>query len=96
MIPILSVILSPECGDGTLDAGEDCDDGNTAAGDCCSATCLFEPNGSACGDNNDCTSADECQLGVCVGSCEVGKVCGFVCVDQLICQETGSTCECIL
>jgi cysteine-rich repeat protein len=36
------------CGDGTIDAGEDCDDSNTAAGDCCSPTCQNEPEGSAC------------------------------------------------
>ena len=34
------------CGDGFLDAGEECDDGNTAAGDGCSATCTLE----TCGD----------------------------------------------
>jgi cysteine-rich repeat protein len=28
------------CGDGRLDAGEDCDDGNRADGDACPATCL--------------------------------------------------------
>src|SRR5262249_50031341 len=30
------------CGDGVVEAGEDCDDGNTTAGDGCSATCKFE------------------------------------------------------
>jgi len=30
------------CGNGTLDAGEQCDDGNTADGDGCSATCQLE------------------------------------------------------
>jgi cysteine-rich repeat protein len=30
------------CGNGTLDAGEDCDDGNTDSGDGCSATCAQE------------------------------------------------------
>lgn len=32
------------CGDGFLDAGEDCDDGNLVDGDCCPATCSF-PSG---------------------------------------------------
>jgi cysteine-rich repeat protein len=32
----------PVCGDGSLDAGEQCDDGNTANGDGCSSTCRIE------------------------------------------------------
>ncbi len=35
----------PYCGDGTLDADEECDDGNTTDGDGCSATCTTEENG---------------------------------------------------
>jgi cysteine-rich repeat protein len=31
------------CGNGLLEAGEQCDDGNTANGDCCSASCALEP-----------------------------------------------------
>jgi len=34
--------LAPSCGDGSLDAGEECDDGNTIGGDGCSATCHNE------------------------------------------------------
>ena len=30
------------CGNGVLDAGEQCDDGNTASGDCCSSICQIE------------------------------------------------------
>jgi TonB family protein len=33
---------APVCGDGALDASEQCDDGNTAGGDGCSATCRLE------------------------------------------------------
>jgi cysteine-rich repeat protein len=29
----------PTCGDGVVDAGENCDDGNVGGGDCCSADC---------------------------------------------------------
>ena len=32
-----------ECGDGTVNTGEECDDGNTAAGDGCDGACMFEP-----------------------------------------------------
>ena len=37
------------CGNNTVDPGEDCDDGNTVAGDGCGTTCLFDigcPTGS--------------------------------------------------
>src|SRR5205085_10094822 len=37
------------CGDGIVDAGEECDDGNTASGDGCDATCHAEP-GFLCHD----------------------------------------------
>ena len=37
------------CGDGNLDAGEDCDDGNSVGRDGCSADCMFEP-GFVCED----------------------------------------------
>lgn len=33
----------PLCGNGTLNAGEQCDDGNTSNGDGCSDACTFEP-----------------------------------------------------
>ncbi|HZR79597.1 MAG TPA: myxococcus cysteine-rich repeat containing protein [Candidatus Binatia bacterium] len=36
------------CGDGTVDAGEECDDGNTTDGDCCSSTCTRELVDPAC------------------------------------------------
>lgn len=35
-------IMNPDCGNGQLTIGEDCDDGNTLDGDCCSSTCRFE------------------------------------------------------
>jgi len=57
------------CGDGHLDAGEQCDDGNVVDGDCCSSTCQFEPLGSPCDDHNACTTTDTCDgNGKCVGS----------------------------
>lgn len=53
------------CGDGILDGPEACDDGNTDDGDCCSSSCGFEVG--ACSDGNNCTAADFCDNGVCVG-----------------------------
>lgn len=34
--------VDPVCGNGSLEAGEQCDDGNTTGGDGCSATCRIE------------------------------------------------------
>ncbi len=61
------------CGDGTVDAGEQCDDGNNLDGDCCSAACTFETNGSPCTDGNACTGNDVCNG---AGACGGGPVCG--------------------
>ncbi|MHC5005561.1 MAG: S8 family serine peptidase, partial [Planctomycetota bacterium] len=57
------------CGNGSVEAGEDCDDGGTASGDCCSATCSFESAGSACDDGDLCNGAETCDG---AGSCVSG------------------------
>ncbi len=36
----------PECGNGRVDAGEQCDDGNATSGDCCAPDCTAEDLGS--------------------------------------------------
>lgn len=60
-------VLLTRCGNGTLDADEQCDDGNSASGDCCSPGCRLDPVGTACaGDRNVCTD-DVCNGS---GSCE--------------------------
>ena len=41
-------IAAASCGDGVLDAGEDCDDGNALDGDCCTTQCAFEPSFHPC------------------------------------------------
>jgi cysteine-rich repeat protein len=79
------------CGNGTIDADEQCDDSNTANGDCCSSSCRLDPVGTACeGDRNTCTD-DVCSgSGVCEHlnntlPCEDGKFCtaGDTCGDGL-------------
>ena len=35
-------VAEPTCGNGSVEAGEQCDDGNTTGGDGCSATCQIE------------------------------------------------------
>ena len=72
------------CGDTVLDGGEQCDDGNTVGGDCCSATCQFETNGSAC-------IVDACNTG---GTCNATGVCGgtspVACDDGAFCNGAES------
>jgi cysteine-rich repeat protein len=68
----------PACGDGTVDAGEDCDDGNTTNGDGCSATCENEPPPPpppACGDGTvdageDCDDGNTMNGDGCSATCE--------------------------
>lgn len=43
------ITIDPYCGDGHLDAGEQCDDGNNRSGDGCSASCTTEGGGGGGG-----------------------------------------------
>ncbi len=40
---VVALIKYPQCGDGVVDPGEQCDDGNTTSGDGCSKKCIDEP-----------------------------------------------------
>jgi len=55
------------CGNGVLDADEECDDGNQSNGDCCSSLCRVDPDGTTCSDASLCTREDACVAGSCVG-----------------------------
>ena len=82
----------PICGDGFLDAGEQCDDGNVLDGDCCSSTCQLEPNGIPCQDGDACTTGDTCSAGTCIGgpppNCDDGNQCtADSCDHALGCQN---------
>ena len=68
----------PACGNSNIEAGENCDDGNAVGGDCCSATCQYESNGSACSSDGSTCTTDQCNgSGVCAhidnGSCETSS-----------------------
>ena len=76
------------CGDGALQAGEQCDDGNTTSRDGCSASCGFDDDTSTPGDDrpgfmvcgsSNCATGDECCLD---GSGNVR-----------VCQLPGTTCN---
>ncbi len=65
--PIGSTIAPATCGDGALDAGEECDDGNSVGGDCCSGSCTFEGSGEICQDDGNSCTNDQCDgAGVCL------------------------------
>jgi cysteine-rich repeat protein len=100
------------CGDGTVDAGEECDDGNTTAGDGCSASCVLEGcgNGSVdvgeqC-DDGDTNSCDGCSDACMVEECGNGVLdCGETCDDgnttagdgcDSVCQVEGEECTAAL
>jgi cysteine-rich repeat protein len=99
---VLNPLLPPcqgVCGNGAVDGVEQCDDGNTLPGDCCSATCQFEANGSACADDgNPCTN-DTCNgAGACVhpnntAPCNDGLFCnGADVCGGGTCQHAGNPC----
>ena len=72
----------PCCGDGHVDAGEECDDGNTTNGDGCSATCKQEelppPPKPCCGDGHV-DSGEQCDDGNTTG----GDGCSSTCQSEL-------------
>lgn len=53
-----------DCGDGTVDSPEQCDQGtgvNGTAGSCCTTTCTFKSNGTACTDDGNLCTNDQCN-----------------------------------
>ena len=67
--------LSGNCGNGAVDAGEQCDDGNTSGGDGCDALCQNE-----CG-NGSLEGAEECDDGNLVN----GDGCDDMCMNEPVC-----------
>ena len=53
------------CGDGQVDAGEDCDQGTAAEEPCCGADCRFLDDGASCGAGVPPCFAERCETGVC-------------------------------
>jgi cysteine-rich repeat protein len=87
----LSVATS--CGDGTKDAGEQCDDGNFISGDGCSAACLLEGD---CGDGNvgageECDDGNATSGDGCSSTCQLETVCGNGAVEGAEQCDDGNT-----
>src|SRR5947208_1688132 len=89
------------CGNGTIDAGEDCDQGasNGTAGSCCSAACRFVTSGTICrAAANECDVAESCtgSSATCPG--DTVKAAGTACTDDGnpcttdLCDGTSVTC----
>ncbi len=75
-VAAVSTALTGNCGNGSVDAGEECDDGNTTGGDGCDALCQNE-----CG-NGSVEGAEECDDGNlvngdgCDDQCMLEPACG--------------------
>ena len=90
--PAATASPAPACGDGIVQAGEQCDDGAQNRQTCCQADCQFKPDGPANCDGNLCTN-DICTGGVCSETgcrdAESCSVCGGTCA------AAGGACDCV-
>jgi len=81
---------SAVCGNGVVEAGEQCDDGGTQPGDCCSATCQFEAATTQCRPSaGSCDVAEFCSGTS--GSCPVNEFDPGLCDDGSFCT-VGRAC----
>lgn len=84
------------CGDGNLDAGEDCDEGpdNGTSTSCCNANCRFRASGQTCrASTGGCDSAEVCtgSSGTCPA--DVLRPNGFVCRASAGECDIAETCD---
>src|SRR5438094_130693 len=73
------------CGNGSVDSGEDCDQGpsNGTAGSCCSASCRFQPSTTVCrAAANECDVADSCTGSSATCPADTVKAAGTACTDD--------------
>jgi len=81
-----------DCGDGVVDAGEQCDDGNNQRSDCCTSTCQLQSGGPGfCEDFQFCTLNYACPNFTCyqqMRDCDDGNPCT---VD--FCDEGADSCS---
>jgi cysteine-rich repeat protein len=82
------------CGNGVVDAGEDCDDGNASAADCCAPNCRFSSAGTTC--RIAATPCDATE--VCTGTSAIcppdgARADGASCFSPDICSAGAGTCQ---
>jgi hypothetical protein len=92
--PFDGAFSGSRCGNGELDAGEDCDDGDVLTGDCCNHECSFDASKTHCGPGQE-----SCETGKCdgAGTCvlepdKAGERCfsdGVECTDD-VCDGAGA------
>jgi len=81
----------PACGNGLVEAGEDCD-GGAAPNDCCSATCTLESAGTTCrAAAGPCDLAETCSGAVSTCPADAVKTSGTAC--QAGGCAVASTCD---
>lgn len=85
----------PVCGDGMVDAGEDCDDGNNLDGDGCSANCTVEEGQPYCGDGmldagEECDDGNNTDGDGCSANCTIEPPAPF-CGDGTL--DDGEECD---
>src|SRR5439155_909088 len=71
----LARYLGQVCGDGIVEASEQCDAGaaNGEHTSCCTTTCQFNASGTSCDDGNSCTYNESCDgSGACLGTAIAG------------------------
>ena len=71
----LARYLGQVCGDGIVEASEQCDAGaaNGEHTSCCTTTCQFTASGTSCDDGNSCTYNESCDgSGACLGTAIAG------------------------
>src|SRR5437867_10453230 len=100
-VDIATYKADSNCGNGTVDAGEDCDQGasNGTAGSCCSAACRFVTSGTVCrAAVNGCDVAESCTGSSPTCPADAVQAAGTACTDDGnpctsdVCDGTSATC----
>src|SRR5437762_2539086 len=84
-VDIATYKADSNCGNGIVDAGEDCDQGasNGTAGSCCSASCRFVTSGTICrAAANECDVAESCTGSSATCPADAVKAAGTACTDD--------------